>query len=222
MVLSFLRRSLVATDCLIASLAFVGNVCGFFRRASRHPTKEERSPDPEEDLPLSTRSWSAPEHWRLTMRIPHHTSGSYPDPDDPSPRRSGGQAKPRRRFPGRLRFPDPLRTLGRPQLRAQSDDLAQLAPNEHEQADPIPAFFRVELRRNWPELRKSGPSQYPRSALQIFRQLYKGLPSRGQVLPQGQARKRPLPSPHRSVLGDRGPGQVPKRGDPGDLAQRRG
>jgi len=54
------------------------------------------------------------------------------------------------------------------------DDLALLAPNEAEQTDPIPVFFRVELRRNWPELRQSGPAQYPRSALQIFRQLYKG------------------------------------------------
>src|SRR5690606_39820032 len=34
--------------------------------------------------------------------------------------------------------------------------------------DPVPAFFRVELRRANPGLRTSGPAQYPRSALQRF------------------------------------------------------
>ena len=53
-------------------------------------------------------------------------------------------------------------------------DLGLLADNEAEMTDPIPAFFRVELRRTWPELRRSGPAQYPRSALQIFRQLHTG------------------------------------------------
>lgn len=55
-----------------------------------------------------------------------------------------------------------------------AEDLALLAPDEEAQTDPIPAFFRVELRRHWPELRRSGPAQYPRSALQIFRQLHRG------------------------------------------------
>lgn len=58
--------------------------------------------------------------------------------------------------------------------RLTRDDLALLAPDEEAQTDPIPVFFRVELRRHWPELRRSGPAQYPRSALQIFRQLHKG------------------------------------------------
>ena len=53
-------------------------------------------------------------------------------------------------------------------------DLALLAPNESEQRDPIPAFFRVEMRRANPGLRRTGEGQYPRSALQIFYLLHKG------------------------------------------------
>lgn len=58
--------------------------------------------------------------------------------------------------------------------RLTTEDLSLLAPNEHEMSDPIPAFFRVEMRRAWPELRRSGPAQYPRSALQVFRLLHTG------------------------------------------------
>ncbi len=47
-------------------------------------------------------------------------------------------------------------------------DLALLSPNEKEQRDPVPAFFRVLMRKANPELRQKGPGQYPRSALQIF------------------------------------------------------
>lgn len=52
------------------------------------------------------------------------------------------------------------------------DDLKVLAPNEHELHARIPAFFRVELRKNWPQLLREGPAQYPRSAYQIFRILH--------------------------------------------------
>lgn len=51
-----------------------------------------------------------------------------------------------------------------------AEDLKLLAPNEEELGDPIPAFFRVLLRKNNPNLLKTGPAQYPRSALQIFLQ----------------------------------------------------
>jgi subtilisin-like proprotein convertase family protein len=54
------------------------------------------------------------------------------------------------------------------------EDLALLAPNEREQRDPIPAFFRVELRRTNPGLPRTGEPQYPRSALQIFFLRYGG------------------------------------------------
>ena len=54
------------------------------------------------------------------------------------------------------------------------DDLAVLAPNESELRDPIPVFFRVKMRKAWPSLPTTGPAQYPRSALNIFRQMYGG------------------------------------------------
>ncbi len=53
-------------------------------------------------------------------------------------------------------------------------DLALLAPNEIEQRDPIPAFFRVQMRRANPGLRRTGEGQYPRSALQVFYLLHRG------------------------------------------------
>lgn len=54
------------------------------------------------------------------------------------------------------------------------EDLRVLAPNEAELGDPVPAFFRVGMRKAWPELLRSGPAQYPRSALQIFQLMFGG------------------------------------------------
>ena len=54
------------------------------------------------------------------------------------------------------------------------EDLALLAPNEAELSEPIPAFYRVALRRARPDLPRTGPAQYPRSALPVFRQKYHG------------------------------------------------
>lgn len=56
-----------------------------------------------------------------------------------------------------------------------ADDIKLLAPNEHELHDPIPAFFRVELRKEMPDMRRSGPAQYPRSAVPLFENRYGGL-----------------------------------------------
>ena len=53
-------------------------------------------------------------------------------------------------------------------------DLELLADNEAELRVAIPAFFRVEMRRANPEMLRSGPAQYPRSAPEIFRQMYGG------------------------------------------------
>jgi hypothetical protein len=53
-------------------------------------------------------------------------------------------------------------------------DLVWFAPNEEELRDPVPAFFRVVLRRGHPDMLRSGPAQYPRSALQIFLQEHGG------------------------------------------------
>jgi hypothetical protein len=51
-----------------------------------------------------------------------------------------------------------------------ADDLAVLAPNEAELQGPLPAFFRVLLRKGNPDMPREGAAQYPRSALQIFLQ----------------------------------------------------
>ncbi|MEM7582074.1 MAG: hypothetical protein AAF560_01725 [Acidobacteriota bacterium] len=61
------------------------------------------------------------------------------------------------------------------------DDLELLAPNEAELKAQIPAFFRVEMRRSIPEMRRTGPVQYPRSALQIFNLMYGGYLIDGKI-----------------------------------------
>ena len=58
--------------------------------------------------------------------------------------------------------------------RLTREDLALLAPNEAELMDPIPAFFRIELRKQNPGMARTGEAQYPRSALQIFELRYGG------------------------------------------------
>lgn len=55
------------------------------------------------------------------------------------------------------------------------EDLAVLSAEEAEQRTPVPAFFRVELRKEYPDLRRTGPHQYPRSTLPRFRVRYGGL-----------------------------------------------
>lgn len=67
-------------------------------------------------------------------------------------------------------------------------DLDVLANNEEELADPIPVFFRVEMRKAWPALRKDGPAQYPRSALQIFRLMYTGYQLEGRYYKSAEIR----------------------------------
>ena len=58
--------------------------------------------------------------------------------------------------------------------RVTKEDLAVLAPNERELKDPIPVFYRVELRKAIPGMMRTGPAQYPRSALQVFKMKYGG------------------------------------------------
>ena len=65
------------------------------------------------------------------------------------------------------------------QVRLQ--DLAVLAPNEHELKDPIPVFFRIELRKANPGMQRTGPAQYPRSALQVFELKYGGYLVNGKL-----------------------------------------
>jgi subtilisin-like proprotein convertase family protein len=57
-----------------------------------------------------------------------------------------------------------------------SADLKLLAPNESELHPQIPAFFRVELRREWPHLKRTGAA-----ALQLFRIRYGGLMQNGVI-----------------------------------------
>ncbi len=54
------------------------------------------------------------------------------------------------------------------------DDLALLPAADPEATEAIPAFFRVGLRRDHPELAASGPAQYPRSGLPAFFQRHGG------------------------------------------------
>lgn len=53
-------------------------------------------------------------------------------------------------------------------------DLAFLAANETQIRQPIPAFFRVMLRKNIAELGSSSDVRYPLSALNVFRQNFGG------------------------------------------------
>jgi len=54
-------------------------------------------------------------------------------------------------------------------------DIDLLSSEEHLLTDPIPAFFRVELRKEFPKLRRTGPAQYPRAAVPLFYKRYGGL-----------------------------------------------
>lgn len=60
-------------------------------------------------------------------------------------------------------------------------DIALLSDDESSARDPVPAFFRVELRRSNPGLGTSGPAQYPRSALQRFERKYYGYLINGRI-----------------------------------------
>ncbi len=62
-----------------------------------------------------------------------------------------------------------------------AEDISLLAANEDELTDPIPTFFRVMLRRAYPNLPTTGAAQYPRSALQIYLSMYEGYQVRGKT-----------------------------------------
>ena len=66
-------------------------------------------------------------------------------------------------------------------------DLRLLADNEAELRVPIPAFFRVELRREFPHLLREGPVQYPRAAVPLFYKRYGGLIQDGVQLEDRRA-----------------------------------
>ncbi len=55
-----------------------------------------------------------------------------------------------------------------------AEDLGLLADNEAELYVLVPAFFRVELRRERPQMQRTGSVQYPRSSLPWFENRYGG------------------------------------------------
>ncbi|MEO0422311.1 MAG: proprotein convertase P-domain-containing protein [Pseudomonadota bacterium] len=71
------------------------------------------------------------------------------------------------------------------------EDLALLADNEAELNIPIPAFFRVELRREM-DLPRKGMVQYPRAAVPLFQLRYGGLRN-SNTAAQPPAPKVPVP-----------------------------
>ena len=70
-----------------------------------------------------------------------------------------------------------------------AEDLEFLSPDEADLHDPIPAFFRVELRKEMPDLRRSGPAQYPRSAVPLFQLRYGGLKREAEAKEPSDAQK---------------------------------
>lgn len=55
-----------------------------------------------------------------------------------------------------------------------AEDLAVLADNEHELILATPAFYRVMIRKEFPDTPRTGGLQYPRSTLNSFLQRYGG------------------------------------------------
>ena len=69
------------------------------------------------------------------------------------------------------------------QLTAQ--DLLVLSEFEADAKTNIPAFYRVLLRKRYPNLQKSGSAQYPRSAPERFHMEFGGLMINGTILKEG-------------------------------------
>ncbi len=65
--------------------------------------------------------------------------------------------------------------------RLTRQDLKFLAENEAQLRDPIPAFFRVELRKEFKNMPRTGIVQYPRAAVPLFHKRYGGLMRNGKV-----------------------------------------
>jgi hypothetical protein len=70
------------------------------------------------------------------------------------------------------------------QLLKEEVDL--LSAEEHLAGEGIPAFFRIWLRKQYPELPKTGKAQYPRSGLPRFRQHFSGYLIDGKIYREAQ------------------------------------
>ncbi len=70
--------------------------------------------------------------------------------------------------------------------RLKQQDLQLLAPDEHLLSEAIPAFYRVQLRRQYSALLREGKAQYPRSALPRFFVQHGGYQIEGKVYRRAQ------------------------------------
>jgi len=61
------------------------------------------------------------------------------------------------------------------------EDLALLADNEEELAGPVPAFYRVLHRREFPDTPRTGKVQYPRSTYNYFLMRFGGFLINGRI-----------------------------------------
>lgn len=57
-------------------------------------------------------------------------------------------------------------------LDLRAEDLALLPPDDSDDNVAIPLWFRVQIRRNYPQMRASGPRQYPHSVKEVYRIFY--------------------------------------------------
>ncbi len=62
-----------------------------------------------------------------------------------------------------------------------AEDLLVLADNERELKAPLPVFYRVLARKSSPALPRSGPAQYPRSAVNFYLHQFGGYLVDGQL-----------------------------------------
>ncbi|MEM1205981.1 MAG: DNRLRE domain-containing protein [Acidobacteriota bacterium] len=69
-----------------------------------------------------------------------------------------------------------------------AEDLKLLAPNEAELRIPIPAWYRVALRKGIPEMAQEGPAQYPHSALPAYRLQFGGYLIDGELYTRAEYR----------------------------------
>ena len=61
------------------------------------------------------------------------------------------------------------------------EDLSYLSDEESEIKEMVPAFYRVLFRKNYPNSKKSGSGQYPRSFFNYYKMRYGGYLINGKL-----------------------------------------